>query len=246
MGRRPLLYALLALSIPLPAFALEGGGAEPPARPAVLSVSASLGECGLAETTIVCRIDSSWGSVDGAEYYTASVTRADGSVVDYGTIGGGGTSLWVPYVGSGTYSLQVVAWGTPPGEDQPQVIAYDQDGTGGRPAKQTGKASVQGAGSEQGNGSTDPEAPVVDGPGQLPEEPDEPPVCEEPSEPKPPIEPGPGAPSDSEAPFEPQFPSDPAEPPPAGEPDQSIPDVSTETEAALAEEAELPESVDCP
>lgn len=225
MRRRPLLYTLLALAIPLPAFALEGGGAEAPAGPAALSVSASLGECGLAETTIVCRIDASWGSVEGAEYYTVSVTRADGSVVDYGTVGGGGTSLWVPYVGAGTYSVQVAAWGTPPDEDQLQVIAFDRDGTGSAPVAQSGEATVRGGDREaepedQGPAS---EAPVADDPEQLPEEPAASPACEEPGEPEPP-----------------------AEPPPADAPDQSIPEVSAETEAALAEEAELPGSGDCP
>ncbi len=115
---RPWHWLLLvaALVVPLQAVALdEGGGAG-------LSASASLGVCGVAETGITCRIDVSWSGVEGAERYTASATLADGSVRDLGTVGigsgGGSTSVWVPYVGDGTYSVTITAWGTEDGKEK--------------------------------------------------------------------------------------------------------------------------------
>jgi hypothetical protein len=121
-GRRLLLYALLALAVPLPALALQGGDSGPQS----LSVSASLSGCGLAQTTIMCEIDASWSGIDGADSYTASVTAPDGSVTDFGSVGAGSASVYVPYVGDGTYSVQVTAWGSPeePGAD-PRVIARE-------------------------------------------------------------------------------------------------------------------------
>lgn len=123
---RPLVLALLALAVPLPALALTDGKPEPAVPAHVeMAVSASLGKCGLAETQIVCQINASWDAVEDADYYTVSVTRPDGSVVDYGETGSPGTSLWVPYVGSGTYSVEVAAWGTPEDDAEPRVIARD-------------------------------------------------------------------------------------------------------------------------
>ena len=106
--RRALIYATLALAVPLPALALTGGSES------ALSVSASLERCGVAGGGVVCEIGASYSGVEGAEYYTASVTAPDGTVTDYGEVGGAGggsASLWVPYVGSGTYSVTVSAWG---------------------------------------------------------------------------------------------------------------------------------------
>lgn len=121
-GRRPLLYALLALVVPLPAFALTGGDATAQS----LSVSASLGGCGLAQTTIMCEIDASWNSIEGADYYTASVSAPDGSVTDFGNVGSGSASVYIPYAGDGSYSVQVTAWGQPPKPNaKPQVIARE-------------------------------------------------------------------------------------------------------------------------
>jgi hypothetical protein len=109
LRRRSLIYAVLALAVPLPAFALSGGGSSASAD---LSVSASLDGCGVLAAQVVCKIDASWNEVDGAKRYTASVTSPDGSVTDYGEVAGTATSFWVPYVGNGTYSVTVSAWGT--------------------------------------------------------------------------------------------------------------------------------------
>ncbi len=126
--RRIITLAALAVVVPVSAFALTGGGST--TAPAGLSVSASLGSCGVAEEQIYCAIDVAFTGVPGAEYYTASVTRADGSVQDFGQVAqgesGGGTSLWVPYVGAGTYTVRVAAYGTPPGEDDGRPELLDE------------------------------------------------------------------------------------------------------------------------
>lgn len=148
MRGRPVLYAALALAVPLPALALTGGGSAE----ASLSVSASLDGCGTSSAAIVCRIDATWNEIPGAERYTASVTRADGSVVDFGDVGSGGSSFTVPYAGNGTYTVTVSAYGTPPGSDEPEVVARDTSGTGG----DSGEATVEAFG----------EATTDDGPGE--------------------------------------------------------------------------------
>lgn len=128
MRRRIFGLALIALVVPFPALALDGGG-SPSAGGATLTVSASLDSCGLGGAQIMCKIDAGWNSLEGAESYSVSVTSADGSVVDYGTTSGQGMSVWVPYVGSGSYSVNVTAWGTPPGEDDdgsPEVLARSE------------------------------------------------------------------------------------------------------------------------
>jgi len=128
MRPRALLYALLALAAPLPALALTGGDGETAGEG--LSVSASLDGCGTAGAQIVCKLDASWNALPGAERYTASVTRPDGSVIDAGEVGAGSTSVWVPYVGNGTYTVTVSAYGTPPGADEPEVVARGKAATG--------------------------------------------------------------------------------------------------------------------
>ncbi len=125
--RRVLLVAALAalVVVPLRAFGVVGGD------PGGLSVSASLGGCGVAGEGIVCQIDVSFTGVEDADYYTASVTRADGSVQDLGTVGsgegGGSASVSVPYVGAGTYSVTVSAWGTPDDEAGGKAELLERD-----------------------------------------------------------------------------------------------------------------------
>ncbi len=55
--RRYLLLALVALTVPLPALGIDTGSA------ATLSVSASLDQCGVATTTVVCKFDATYSSV---------------------------------------------------------------------------------------------------------------------------------------------------------------------------------------
>jgi hypothetical protein len=131
--RRYLLLALVALAVPLPAFGL---GSDP-APPQALTVSASLEQCGIAATTVVCKFDASYNSIAGARYYTASVTGPDGSVVDYGDVGAASTSLWVPYVGDGTYTISISAWGAPVANKPPKPIASGTTSAGGSPDQVT-------------------------------------------------------------------------------------------------------------
>jgi hypothetical protein len=177
--RRVLLLALLALAVP--PFAL--GGEEPPSGPAELSVTASLGGCGLVNTAIVCQIDAGWSPLEGADYYTVSVTRPDGSVVDAGEVTGTGRSVFVPYVGPGTYAVEVAAWGTPPGDEEPEVLVREKtlstsSDADGAVTQQPGESGL----SADGRDTSGPGA-VTDDPGPATDpDVDEPPVCDEPDE----------------------------------------------------------------
>jgi hypothetical protein len=113
---------LLALAAPLPAFAISDQAFEPVSAapgPAAISVSTSLDSCGVLDDGVVCKIDVSFNEIPTADSYSATVTRADGSVIDYGGVGPGGTSLWVPYVGSGNYSVTITAYGEPESPHDP-------------------------------------------------------------------------------------------------------------------------------
>ncbi|HSI81204.1 MAG TPA: hypothetical protein VK919_11210, partial [Solirubrobacterales bacterium] len=112
-GRRMLLFAALALLVPLPALAVNryeaaaGGNAEG------FGVSVALDRCALLEARILCKLDVSYAPVADATSYVASVTGPDGSVVDGGGLGSGGGSIWVAYTGDGTYTVEVSAFGEP-------------------------------------------------------------------------------------------------------------------------------------
>jgi hypothetical protein len=138
--RRKRVVSLTLLALAVPAFALgsaDQGSVGMPA-PATLAVSTSLVGCGLAGTDVVCELNVSYESVNGASSYRASVTRADGSVVDYGSVGAGGTSLYVPYVGPGTYNVRITAYGSPPEDGgRGNVIAAGSD----EPAKAEAEVS---------------------------------------------------------------------------------------------------------
>jgi hypothetical protein len=123
------LFTLLALAAPLPAFALNADAPLKNVVPATLNVSTTVGNCGLGGgSDIVCELNVSFNTLPGASSYTATVTRADGSVVDYGAVGAGQASLFVPYVGPGSYSVRITAYGTPPeAGGRGNVIARDSD-----------------------------------------------------------------------------------------------------------------------
>ncbi len=147
LRRRHLLYALAALAaVPLPASGVVGGGATQQS----LGVSVSLDSCGVASTTVVCKLDASFSPIDGARYYTAAVTAPDGSVQDYGDVPSGAASLWVPYTGNGTYTVTVSAWGEK--VKDPKPIATDtadtSDGTGNVAPTSTPGNSASGSGSK--------------------------------------------------------------------------------------------------
>ncbi len=225
---RTLALALIGLVTPLPALALAGSE-NATSEPQTLSVAASLDRCGTADAQIVCKIDTSWNAIDGADEYAVSVVRADGSVVEYGDGGVGGTSLWVPYVGPGSYAVQVIAYGTPPGEDEPEVIALDQalsaqqDDAPQAAAAPGGSRELHGAGGAAGGQATPPTAadetpPAAADPGA--------PACEDPR-------------ADESRADVPQATRRELEATGLGA-------VSRATEAALEAEGELPEEVACP
>ncbi len=265
--RRIFVLAALALAIPLPALALEGGTEEAPAgapAPQALSVATSLGRCGIGEAQVFCTLNVSFNAVDGASSYSATVTRADGSVVDYGSVDAGGTSLYVPYVGAGSYSVRVSAYGALPTEegedgredtgaekDPGNIIATDEDLAGPesddpRVAGNAGADGDAGQG-ETGQGSignaTSTESPGADE-GAAP-----PPAAPPPCQPTPPPPP-------------PELPPLPEPPPPDTDPDNpdedadGIPDaeeqvaydkaVADRAAAEAAAAAAQPESVECP
>jgi hypothetical protein len=169
---------LLALAVPTFAF----GGEQAPSGPANLSVSASLQGCGLANSQVTCQISASWSALDGAEYYTVSVARPDGVVLDLGQSVGTSRSIFVPYVGAGNYSVQVEAWGTPPGEDEPEVVARDRSfSTEEAPAGKHTQASRGDRGTEADDGREADAAAPAEAPGAEPAgEPSttKPPACE--------------------------------------------------------------------
>lgn len=133
-GRRIFGLVLIALAVPFPALALDGGKSPDAEGSQTLSVTASLDSCGLAGSQVMCKINAGWNALDGADNYSVSVTSPNGAVVDQGETSGQGSSIWVAYVGPGTYSVTVTAYGTPPGEDEdgdPEVIARESSLSGG-------------------------------------------------------------------------------------------------------------------
>jgi len=162
MRRRTALYAALALLVPASAFALGNGA---PGADGQLGVTASLDSCGIYQNAVVCKIDATFDQVDGATSYTASVTRGDGSVIDYGEIdGGGATSFWVPYSGNGTYTVQISAYGQLDADPKLDRVVTERFGTGERNGRSPAEASANDAPAGQdgqagpgaGDGSNDP------------------------------------------------------------------------------------------
>jgi hypothetical protein len=119
------LLTLLALAASTPALATSDQGTEPATAdrgPAALAVSTSLDSCGDLDGKVICKLDVSYNAIPEADSYSASVTRADGSTVDYGGVAAGGTSLWVPYVGAGNYSVRVTAYAAPERPDRDRTV----------------------------------------------------------------------------------------------------------------------------
>jgi hypothetical protein len=212
--KRALLYAVLALAVPLPALAIETGSGT-----TSLGVEASLGGCGIGDAAITCRIDASFNRVADAEYYTASVTAPDGSVSDLGTVAAGGgegrtsAGLSVRYAGNGEYTVTITAWGYDE-RGRADPVGTDDAGTDGD-ATAKGEGDLEAvnppveptADSEQ---DVEDPAPAEEAP---PLEDEVEPECPEPETPLPPAE---GLPTEEPPPGEP-----PATVPPAGEADAS-------------------------
>jgi hypothetical protein len=185
--RRALILAALALAVPLPALALTGGSGSG------LAVQASLGTCGVAGGSITCSIEAGFSGVPEARYITASVTAPDGSVTDFGTVvrgSSGSATLWVPYTGSGTYTVSASAWGIDDEGDTEVIDTQEAEGGAGPRIKQVGTNG----GSRSGEPIAPPEgeaAPTDPGTDQA-AEPELPPC-----EPAPPAVPETPAPEDS-------------------------------------------------
>jgi hypothetical protein len=109
---RTFLAALLAAVAGL---ALPGFGGIGESEASGLALEASPGGCDGTGSAMVCEIDVAFGGVAGADYYTASITRPDGSVEEAGTVGsgegGGSATIHVSNVSAGTYTVTVSAWG---------------------------------------------------------------------------------------------------------------------------------------
>jgi hypothetical protein len=154
--RRLLLLAVLGAAVPVSAYAVDG------VTPTGIDVSVSNSGCGVSDSQVLCELDASWTGVPGTEYYLVAVTRPDGSVQDFGRVAGdeegASASLWVPYVGSGTYSVTVSAYGTPPDEDgsaEAEVIDRDSSDAGHGDEGRPGEDDVNRSGSV-GNGDDEP------------------------------------------------------------------------------------------
>ena len=260
-----MLLTLLALAAPLPAMALNSDGSEPvtatPA-PAALSVSTSLDSCGIVNAQVVCKLNVSFNPVEGADTYSATVTRADGSVVDYGGVGIGGASLWVPYVGPGGYSVRISAYGTPPtaeddggadkqpGGEQGNLITSDTDKAQPRTPEETGNASSDGIAGQRTSGDPAAEARDTDAPGN------------DPGAAAPPATTTPACETTAPAPPPPELPPLPEPAPPDLDPENPDEDgdglldadekaayeqaLEDQRIAAMAQQGQMPQSVECP
>ena len=241
--RRAIGLAALALAVPLPALAASEGALSPlSSGPTALAVSTSLQSCGLADSQIVCRISVSYNALPGATSYTASVTRADGSVVDYGAVASGGTTLTVPYAGSGSYSVRVTAYGTPPEPAaEPQVISTEVSeadaeagGRGDQPSEPPEADAEAGARDPEAGANADADGTLEAEPAcseAVPEPAPEPPLSELPE--PPPVD------------VDPENPDEDADGV-ADEQERVVYDAAVAEQQAEAGVPETPESVECP
>jgi len=203
-----LLLVVAALFVPLQAGALGGSSG--------LSVSASLDYCGVNPGGVTCKIDASWSGVADAERYTGTITLADGSVTDMGTVGsgsgGGATSLWFPYAGNGVYTVTITAWGTD-SDGKPKKVDEEKAGAKVDPDEQD-QAPKPDKTDKEASGDDGPKPPAAPGPDESspPVAEPEPPAAE--PDPAPEPEPAPESPEpDPAAADEPPAPGPPA---PAG------------------------------
>ena len=128
MRRRPLLYALLALAVPLPALALTGGG-EAGGEPPVSRLARRLRDLVRLDRLQDRRLlERGRGRRPGTP--PASPGRRLGRRLRRRRQRRS-SSFWVPYAGNGTYTVTVSAYGTPPGSDEPEVIAEGSSDDGG-------------------------------------------------------------------------------------------------------------------
>ena len=247
------MLELLALAASTPALASSDNAMEPTdaARgPAALEVSTALDSCGTLEDEVLCKLDVSYNALPEAASYSAAVTRADGSVVDYGGVAPGGTSLWVPYVGSGTYSVRVTAYGAPEQPDGDKEVVSTEvtptEATETEVRGATSEAEVDSSATSEAEAETRgaPEAETDTGQAEASvEATPTAPTCSEapPPEPIAPPEPLPEVPPEDLDPANPDEDAD-------GIPDdqeRQVYDAAVAEQAAAEAVAEVPQSVDC-
>ena len=74
-----------------------------------ITVSPTLTGCEGSGGSVSCHLSVSFGSVAGANHYTASVRGPDGVVHDLGTVSSP-AGITVPFAGNGTYTVTINAW----------------------------------------------------------------------------------------------------------------------------------------
>lgn len=119
MRRLGVFQAIIGLALAM--LAVGAGGAIARSEPGLaeapesFAVDATFGGCGRAEERIMCRVALGFSGIDGATSYQASVQAPGGGVTFLGSLGPEGGTVWFPYSGDGTYSIDVQALG--PGPD---------------------------------------------------------------------------------------------------------------------------------
>ncbi len=108
-----MLLTSLALAVPLPALAISESDSVAQPGPAAISVSAALDSCGVLDGGIVCKINVAYSQIPGATSYSATVTAANGSVTDYGTVGANATTLYVPTPATAATAFAYLPTGRP-------------------------------------------------------------------------------------------------------------------------------------
>lgn len=226
--KRALLYAALALAVPLPAFALGGGGA------ARLDTAASLSGCGVQGSEMICTLAVSFNRLPHAEYYTARIAKPDGGTQEYGTVAEGEgdgrvtVDLAVAYAGAGGYTVSIAAWGRNAKGDR-KLIERSESEAG---SEDGGDPPVTGdPGSACPADPADPSVPAVESPAESPAA--EGPAAEGPAVEAPPAQdpaadappsgpPAPGAsPAGSTQPTDPAPPGDPDPPADSTQPEDT-------------------------
>ena len=79
--------------------------------PAAMAVTASLDSCSKSEAGATCQFSVSFGALDAARTYTATISSPGGAELLTAPAQPSGSTFTVPYVGDGTYGVRVVAYG---------------------------------------------------------------------------------------------------------------------------------------
>ena len=94
----------LALRSPATGVAAEG--------PAGMAVTASLGSCSESVEGATCQFSVSFGALNDARTYTATISSPAGAELLTAPAEPSGSTFTVPYSGDGTYGVRVTAYGS--------------------------------------------------------------------------------------------------------------------------------------